>query len=240
MREIAICDDQKEIVEFIKAACQKFYLQNNIVSISCFESGEALIYSKKHFDAIFMDIELENLNGIETGLEIRKTDHDVLIIMISAHEKYKMDAYPLHTFDFLDKPFTEKDIFGVLSKVENYCDKKKEHTFVSFKMKDRYMNFDVSEILYFESINRKIKLVTKEDSYEFYGTIGEQSKRMKEHGFGVPHASFIVNFIHVKTMKSKEIVLDTGHSIPMTKYKAKFFREGYTTFLKNQIGKWKV
>lgn len=237
MREIAICDDQKEIIEFIKTACQKFYLQKGNVAISCFESGEALIHCEKHFDAIFMDVELENLNGIETGLEIRKTDHDVLIIMISAHDKYKMDAYPLHVFNFLDKPFTENDIFDVLSDVERYCNRKKEHIFVSFKLKDRYMNFDVSEILYFESINRKIKLVTKEDTYEFYGTIGEQAERMKEHGFGVPHASFIVNFIYVRAMKSKEIILNTGHSIPMTKYKAKEFRESYTTFLKNQIRK---
>lgn len=240
MKEIAICDDQKEIIEFIKTTCQKFYLQKSDVSITCFESGEALINSKKHFDAIFMDVELKNLNGIEAGLEIRKTDHDVLIIMISAHEKYKMDAYPLHAFNFIDKPFTEKDIYDVLSDVEIYCEKQKEHIFVSFKMKEGYMKLDISDILYLESINRKIKLVTKDNTYEFYGTIGEQAERMKEYGFGVPHTSFIINFIYVKTMKSKEIILDTGHSIPLTKYKAKDFRETYTTFLKEQIRKWKV
>ncbi|MGX8851065.1 LytR/AlgR family response regulator transcription factor [Amedibacillus sp. YH-ame10] len=240
MRKIAICDDQKEIASFIEDVCRKYYHQKDMVSISYFESGEALLNSEQHFDAMFLDVELEHLNGIETGFEIRKTDHDVLIIMISAHEKYKMDAYPLHVFNFLDKPFTERAIFEVLEKVEEYCDKKKEHIFVSFKMKEGAMSFDISDILYFESTNRKIQLVTKKETYQFYGTIGELSERMKQYGFGIPHASFIVNFSQVQTMKTKEIVLHTGHTIPMTKYKAKEFRESYTIFLKNQIRKLKV
>lgn len=240
MRKIAICDDKIEVFDFIKRACEKFYFKKSILEITYFRSGEDIIKSDKHFDVIFMDVELGNLNGIEAGLEIRKTDHDVLIIMISAHEKYKMNAYPLHAFNFLDKPFTENDIFNVLKEVERYCDKKKEHIFVSFKIKEGYTNFDISDILYFESINRKINLITKNKTYEFYGSISEIAKQMKEYGFGVPHSSFVVNFMCVKTMNSKEIIILNGHSIPMTKYKTKEFMSDYATFQKNQLRKWKV
>lgn len=108
MRKIAICDDQPEVVQFIKKACQNFYSENKGVSIVCFASGEDVLLSDEHFDVLFMDIELENMNGIETCYELRKTDHDALLIMISANEKYKMDAYPLHVFNFLDKRLQKK------------------------------------------------------------------------------------------------------------------------------------
>lgn len=118
-----------------------------------------------------------------------------------------------------------------------YCDRKKEHIFIPIKMKEGYINVDVLDIIYFESNNRKIKLVTKQDTYDFYSKMGEQIKKMQEYGFGIPHSSYIVNFKYIKSMKNKEIILTTGHCIPMTKYKAKEFKDAYTTFLKNQIRK---
>lgn len=240
MRKIAICDDQKEIVEFIRDTCEKFYFQKDIVNITCFESGEAIVRNEKHFDAIFLDVELENMNGIEAGLQIRKTDHDVLIIMISGHEKYKLKAYPLHVFDFLDKPFTEKNIFNVLKEVENYCNKKKDPIFVSFKMKSGNINLNVEDIIYFESINRKIKVYTKDECYEIYGQITELAQQMKKYGFGTPHSSFVVNFAYVKAMKRNELELSIGYSIPITKYRIKDFRDEHATFLKDQMRKSRI
>ena len=123
MRKIGICDDNKAVVETLSSICTSYY-GNTKICIDIFHSGEEILRSHRNYDAIFLDIELINMNGIEVAQEIRKTDIDVLIIIVSGYEAYKSHAFPIHAFDFIDKPINADKINKVLDEVELYCSKK--------------------------------------------------------------------------------------------------------------------
>lgn len=71
-------------------------------------------------DLILMDLEMPVMNGVQTSEFIRKQiDAAVPIIInsatISVHEKFKLRR--LGVYDFLEKPYTIKDVFSILTKV---------------------------------------------------------------------------------------------------------------------------
>ena len=82
---IAICDDNQEYINIL----EKYILDKNEPEVSCdaFYSGEELVkmynMGEGNYDVIFLDMEMNILNGIETANIIRKMDKHVIIVFVT-------------------------------------------------------------------------------------------------------------------------------------------------------------
>ena len=85
LTEIAVCDDEKVIREQIVHLIDK---QGTGCRIWQFGTGEELLGGRKHFDIIFLDIQMEGRNGIETAREIRKYDERAVIVFVTVVKEY--------------------------------------------------------------------------------------------------------------------------------------------------------
>ena len=76
------------------------------------------IYKQEKFDIIFMDILMPKLNGIETIKEIRKTDKEIPIVVVSANvfSEDKKNALENGANDFMSKPIEENELLLMLEK----------------------------------------------------------------------------------------------------------------------------
>jgi PAS domain S-box-containing protein len=74
--------------------------------------------------AIFMDVEMPIMNGIEATREIRKIDKNVPIIMLTANSngKIKEEALQAGCTDFISKPFTLNVLSQFIKKSYNFTD----------------------------------------------------------------------------------------------------------------------
>lgn len=79
MLKIAICDDERNVVEKIK--CDIFSYPEKC-EIDGFYSGEELLLSQKNYDIIFLDIDMKGMNGIEVAKQLREEDKNVKIIYV--------------------------------------------------------------------------------------------------------------------------------------------------------------
>ncbi len=59
-------------------------------------------------DAVFLDIDMPELDGIETALRIRDVAPQTLVIFVSAYPQYALEAYAAHPEDFLLKPVRQE------------------------------------------------------------------------------------------------------------------------------------
>lgn len=55
-------------------------------------------------DAVFLDIDMPRLDGMELALRIQEQCPGVIIIFVTAHAQYALEAYKAHPLDFLLKP----------------------------------------------------------------------------------------------------------------------------------------
>ena len=75
-----------------------------------YESGDAFLqaFPSKNHQVVFLDICMEGTNGIETARILRRTDPDLLLVFVTSSPEYVWDAFPVHPFDYLLKPYREE------------------------------------------------------------------------------------------------------------------------------------
>jgi len=114
MLNIAICDDDDLIAHQMESVLHNISDEENVkIDTDVFYSGNNLvreISSGKKFDLIYMDIQMENGDGITAAKNIRKKDEDVMIIFISSYDRYVMELFHLDVFSFIRKPI-DRDSF---------------------------------------------------------------------------------------------------------------------------------
>lgn len=104
---IAVCDDHKEYGEIVAEIIKTVALSRNIdCNISTYNSGTSLVqdFKKHEFDIIFLDMEMPELNGIETGLLIREISKDPVIFYLTSHKEYAYESYKVKARNYLLKP----------------------------------------------------------------------------------------------------------------------------------------
>lgn len=231
MLNIAICDDDIQTTGQIEMMIQKIAKRNFAdVDIEVFWNGESLadsVVAGDGYDIIYLDIEMNNEDGISTAKRIRKYDKNVLIIYVTSHENYMKESFSVRPFQFLVKPVSEKQMetcFMVAYEDINSGD-------FYFRYSYQRMNHKVliRDILYFESSKRKVFIVTREETFEFYGKLNEIENSLKvcKISFLRVHQSFLVNYKHIKGQSYDFVVMDNGKKISISEDRRKLISEQY-------------
>lgn len=87
--------------------------------------------------------------------------------------------------------------------------------------------FDMDEILYIEAELKTVHIGTVKGEKTIKFPISEVEKLLDEKNFIKTHRSYIVNRNQVQSMLDKEIVLENGKRIPISKYRWKDVRRKY-------------
>lgn len=123
--KIAICDDSKEFGEIVKELIIAIMTKNDIsCNVSTYISGLSLIeaYKVNEFDIIFLDMEMPDINGIETGLLIREVSDKAIIFYLTSHKEYAYEAYQVKAKNYLLKPvksdLLENELFECMKELK--------------------------------------------------------------------------------------------------------------------------
>ena len=116
---IAICDDNNDYINTLENYIDDLKVKN--LEHDVFYSGEELLNEYKNneanYDAIFMDMEMGELDGIETANLIRQFDRNVIIVFVTSHKKYMQRSFQCMPFRFLIKPINFSDFEEVFREV---------------------------------------------------------------------------------------------------------------------------
>ena len=225
MLRFAVCDDE----EYICSKLEKFISQyckytNREYDVDIFTSGEAFINrlnSDNNYHIIFLDIELQKCNGIEVSEYIRNIigNETVQIVYVSGKTGYDRQLFMYRPFQFIDKPFEYEKISAVIEKYLRIYGNKSG--IFHYKVGHDTYWVKPEEVLYFKSIDRKIKIISTSSEDIFYGSLEKVEEQLKGQGFLSPHKSYLVNYRFIRSFRSDLIVLINGEEIPVAKSKRK-------------------
>ncbi|MGN0345875.1 MAG: LytR/AlgR family response regulator transcription factor, partial [Lachnospiraceae bacterium] len=128
--EIAVVDDEKTIRGHISALIEE---QQPGSCIEAYATGEELLASGKRFDIVFLDIQMEGMNGIEAARSLRERQGDTVLIFITGIKEYVFDALDLYAFQYLLKPIDEDKFAEVLERAVREAGRKKERRVLFIK-----------------------------------------------------------------------------------------------------------
>ena len=219
--DIAVVDDEKTIREHISALVEEQQPGNCIVA---YATGEELLASGKRFDIVFLDIQMEGMNGIEAARNLREQQGDTVLIFITGIKEYVFDALDLYAFQYLLKPIDEDKFAEVLQRAVREVGRKKERRVLFIK--SRNLTLDQSEILYIESRAKKVEIHTVRQTIEIYAAMNELEGQLGEEFYRC-HRAYIVNLDCITEYDSESITLTTGDRVFLTKKKYGEFVKAY-------------
>jgi len=229
---VAICDDEKSCREIIIEYLNPFINENNCITYEEFENGETLLASYntgKTFDIIFLDIEMQGMNGIKTAEKIRELDASVIPIFVTNHVNFVSETLRVGAFQFLVKPIQRHDFD---KDFERALEKHKISRYVyKIKYKENTFAFEIKDIVYVESYNRRLRLYANEEIYEFTGTLLAEKKKLLPYNFVNCHQGFLVNMNYIKRIDTNSILLKNGAEVPISKHKRAYVKSEFNNYL---------
>lgn len=116
--KIALIDDEQKCLDEINRLCGSFgEITGYPVETVPFGSGEAFLKALNDgsFDLVFMDIYMKGMDGVAAALELRRQDNGCLLVFLTSSMDFMPDAFSLHAFEYVTKPFSKERIFDVLT-----------------------------------------------------------------------------------------------------------------------------
>lgn len=229
MLKIAVCDDEESDREKVCDLIRQFgQMYAREFDIQQFESGEQFLRSGYEPDILFLDIVMCEKDGIQTGAEMKKRYSDTLIIYITNFsEQMSIAVNHIHAYGYLVKPVTEDGLFHILTDAVQWAADRKGGRCVTFLTENNtIVELPARDIMYFEYISRKIKIVMKDERQLFISEkIGEIERKMKPYGFAMSHQSFVVNLYQVQCIEGQMLVMKSGERVYLAQKRASTVRK---------------
>ena len=228
---IAICDDEKNIRELIKGKIANQYPDANIIFYS---SGEELLLSDEYIDILFLDIQMQGKNGMETARELRKKDKKIIIIFVTAVEEYVFQAFDVGAFHYIVKPIDDIKFKEVLHRaIEEWnakqpTNQEPEEKYLMINNGGVHIKVTIDDIVYAEVFNRKVVIHKLNETIEYYGKMSDLENVAGESFFR-PHRAYLINFKYVEKYDATTIYLEKGTAL-MAKQKYPEFVKKYMKY----------
>ncbi len=228
---IAICDDEKNIRELIANKVAKQYSDANIIFYS---TGEELLLADEHIDILFLDIQMPQRNGMETALELRNKNKNVIIIFVTAMEEYVFQAFDVGAFHYIVKPINDTKFTEVLHRaIEEWnakqpTNQEPEEKYLMINNGGVHIKVTIDDIVYAEVFNRKVVIHKLNETIEYYGKMSDL-EALAGDSFFRPHRAYLINFRYVEKYDATTIYLEKGTAL-MAKQKYPEFVKKYMKY----------
>lgn len=224
MLDIAVCEDERyqqgELEEMLYALGKKLHI---CLEVEVYERGESLLAEYKRgtqYDIVYLDIEMEGMNGIRVAEELRKRDRTLQIIYVTHYERYVWQSIGTMPSGYLIKPVDSNDFERVFRKICGWIqDKDAYFRFISDKIPGKVL---LKRILYFRSNLRQVEIICEKESYAIYRKLDQIEQELEEscrRQFLRVHRSYLVNYSWIRSFGHNWVELDTGERLPMSRGK---------------------
>ena len=134
--KILIVDDELIMRESLAG-----WLQRDGHTIQTAPSGEEALEKLKetHFDIMLVDIKMEGISGLEVLQQVKESDPDVAVVMITAYGSIPtaIEAMKNGAYDYMLKPFDPNELGVLIEKIIRYQEQEREMLFLREEHKER-------------------------------------------------------------------------------------------------------
>ena len=236
MLSIAVCDDEvieccsmanriKKVMEEMRVPC----------IIRQFQSGGELLRALESFDIVFLDIIMQDLDGMKTAQIFREKAFDKILIFVSSSREYVLEAYDVEAFQYLLKPVTDRKLKSVLQKAVLKTESRSQGFIIVSRERQKRKLF-LDDIYYFEITGRVVTVHGTEGIFNYYEQIGELENKLRDKGFFRCHKSYLINLKYIDGYNRQEAILENGEKIVIAKRRYEEFCQAVLKIMRENGG----
>lgn len=242
---IAICDDQKEFLSIAEKMIKKICLSEKIpVKVDSFLNPQYLIgaftNNEYDYDLVFLDIEMPQMNGKICAKKLQEYNKHFKLFFITSYKDEVYSSFEYNICGFLPKSMLQSRLHNEMIRVLNQINEEQKEWYVFEVKTDKNENVKIkiplSDIMYFESINRKIYMHTLKNFFILRGSGFENlKKRMLKNGFVEIHRLSIVNLDCIYNIKDDYLELDNHELLQISRQHVKQVLRAFLDYLKQDL-----
>lgn len=206
-----IIEDYEESRKLVEIFVQKTRMLNLIGS---YESAVDAINNhdpREKIDLVLLDIELPEMSGMEY---LRTLQSNPVVIILSAQEKYALEAYEYDVTDYILKPITYSRFYKAVSKAYTRWKKdqniQKSATEIFVRKGSSLVKFNFQEILWIEALENYVLLNTHREKLTVHFTMKAILDKLPPDYFQQVHRSYIVNLNKIQLIKNNNLFITEG------------------------------
>lgn len=230
---IAICDDEKlhrkKLIEVIQEYCKQ---HGKMAVISEYFSGEECLTDLSNVEILFLDIDMEGIDGIEVKDRLESTHENVHIVFTTNYGNRMNEAFGMQVVSFIQKPVTLAEVASAMDKVSKWD---AGRDFIELEGAGGKKNvFPIEQVCYIEASNQYSKIVLKKEKVLIRKSLKAWEEELSDKGFCRIHQSVIVNFFHAKEVGQK-VVMEDGTAFSISIRRRKAVNQAYGEYIKNML-----
>ena len=181
-----------------------------------YESGDAFLaaFPSKNYQVVFLDICMEGTNGIETARILRRTDPDLLLVFVTSSPEYVWDAFPVHPFDYLLKPYREEKLFQLADELRRVLFRAEPE--LEVRIARQQVHLPLRKIQYAMAQNHYVRIVSDDGECRAVSTFSQVEQLLRaQENFIVCNRGVILNMDKVLRLDSDCFEMLDGTCLPV-------------------------
>lgn len=236
---IAYCEDEPIQIEYMKHLISELIPKHQVLMrLSGYESAKAFLFEHPDsypFDLVILDIDMEDMNGMELARHIRKTDKKLPILFLTNKREHVFEGYEVNAYHYLLKPIDDVKLDELLYEIEQSCFTQKRYLIE--KQEGESIKVDLDDILFIEVNGHYLFLHTtlgairvKKSLQELMEVFGSTKDAMEQAGFISTHRSYVVNLRYVERVQKNECIMENKEQVPISRNAYKSVNEAFIQY----------
>lgn len=218
--QIAVCDDDPTDCGQIEQLTRELMAAEGLTcTVTGYGSAKGLLQAMQsgaRFHILLLDVMMDSLDGITLAAALRKQGEEAAIIFVSSNQEMAMRGYEVSAARYLAKPVQEPQMREALLYCYKTCCENREILLPTEKGQSKLL---FSDIAYVESWGRGSRIQFTDGSIKTPMRISEMAAMLPERSFTFCHRIILVNLAFIKHLRSREIELAGGETLPVSKYR---------------------
>jgi two-component system response regulator LytT len=226
LRVLAV-DDERPALEDLVRMLGGCSVVGAVESASSAEDALVALGGGGRFDALFLDVRMPGLDGLELGRVLRRFEHPPALVFVSAHDDFAVAAFELAALDYLVKPVSRTRLEEAVERVARASAPSSD------VLDDDVLPVDAlrgggtrllprASILVLQAHGDYVRVSSDEGRFLLRARLGELEERWARHGFVRVHRGFVVNLRRAVEVRPRlngtaVLVMADGTEVPIAR-----------------------
>ena len=218
MIKFAICDDEPLMARGLAEHLTGYMEEHSVsdYSVTSFSGGRALLDCGGGFDVIFLDIQMEQPDGMEVARLLRRRGDRSLLIFVTVLGELVFEAFQVEAYDYLLKPLDRTRFKRTMDRALQFL-RQRTAQHIVIQRGTGCQVVPLSDLVYCEVLGRKIYLHKQDGTVIDYYNRLENLERCVDGRFFRCHRSYLVNLDYVHGCQAGQVLLSQGECVPVSR-----------------------
>ncbi len=220
---IAYCEDEAAQAGLVRSMIEQWADRRQApVEVALFESAEEFLFKNEEFsyDAVFLDIAMRQMNGVELARAIRKKDKNLPVAFLTADESFAIEGYEVRAVRYLLKPIAAEKLECLLDELlAEREDSAREKLCITIAQNSATKRIVEEDIRYAEVLGHYTRLYMADaQTIRVKESLAAVAERLhRKELFVKCHRSFVVNLAYVEKITRTDCILTDNTVLPVSR-----------------------